>query len=508
MCGLSGFVSKNGLKPSSLLAMNSSIKHRGPDDEGYALFSSEDCSKSFEFIGNDSPKELLESGKFMHIGNLTEDLDNNNFNVALAHRRLSILDLSIAGHQPMKDSTGRFWIVFNGEIYNYKELRSLLLKLGHEFQTESDTEVIINSYKEWGVDCLHKFNGMFAFVLYDSVNSKFFIARDRLGVKPFYYSVQNGNFFFGSEIKCILAMPEILVKPNIKWLTDYLRYGPNEYDEFTSFSNILKLKSGNYIESNSEDLFNGLFETRVWWNIDDLINDTIDRNEFDIELEKFNELFTDAVRLRTRSDVPIGCAFSGGLDSSAILSKMINFNKEVGDLLKVETFSNVYKTVGTEYCDESEYIDSVILNLNVNNSKIEPTFKDLIKFYHEITYLQENPSMSTGISGYMTYKLMKNNGIVVSLDGQGADEQLAGYSGYYVNWLYNKSVKNIIINIYKLNHFISKRTLLNVIVGIVLMKTIPNVILKKISSYRSITYDMTPEGLNLRLLNDIKMNLS
>jgi asparagine synthase (glutamine-hydrolysing) len=146
--------------------------------------------------------------------------------------------------------------------------------------------------------------------------------------------------------------------------------------------------------------------------------------------------------------------------------------------------------------------------LNVNNSKIEPTFKDLIKFYHEITYLQENPSMSTGISGYMTYKLMKNNGIVVSLDGQGADEQLAGYSGYYVNWLYNKSVKNIIINIYKLNHFISKRTLLNVIVGIVLMKTIPNVILKKISSYRSITYDMTPEGLNLRLLKDIKMNLS
>jgi asparagine synthase (glutamine-hydrolysing) len=268
------------------------------------------------------------------------------------------------------------------------------------------------------------------------------------------------------------------------------------------------LKSGNYIQACSEDLASGNFETKVWWNIDDLLNNKFDKKDLQSEIDTFSKLFTDAVRIRTRSDVPVGCAFSGGLDSSAILAKMITLNAENDDKLKVETFSNVYNTPGTEYCDESIFIDSAILKFNVNNSKIEPTYRDLIKFYSEITYLQENPSISTGISGFMTYRLMKDNGIVVSLDGQGADEQLGGYSGYYVNWLYSKSLKEIIFNLIRLKKFVDNGTLLNIFCGIMLMKFIPRNILRKISSYRSISYDMTPEGLNSRLLRDIKMNLS
>jgi len=206
MCGITGIVNldNNRINKKILLAMNQALKHRGPDDEGF-------------WIEN---------------------------NIGLAQRRLSILDLSPLGHQPMFYDRKNLVIVFNGEIYNYIEIRDELLKLGYKFRSQTDTEVILAAYQEWGIECLKKFNGMWAFVLYDRRQNQIFAARDRMGVKPFYYFSDKNKFLFASEIKAILKHPEVKAKPNDKIVWDFLICGLVDHDEETFFSGVKELRPG------------------------------------------------------------------------------------------------------------------------------------------------------------------------------------------------------------------------------------------------------------------------
>jgi asparagine synthase (glutamine-hydrolysing) len=203
MCGIAGVISKNNslsLK-DTVFAMSQAIKHRGPDGEGFAFFSN---TKSIPVFSNETPQINKESHSFLFNPNTSIQNIESNYEIAFAHRRLSIIDLSESGHQPMCDTQGDYWITFNGEVYNYIELREELKNKGHVFVTQTDTEVVLEAYKEWGVECLQKFNGMFAFALLDKKNNQIFCARDRVGVKPFYYSNTNDAFAFASEYKAFI----------------------------------------------------------------------------------------------------------------------------------------------------------------------------------------------------------------------------------------------------------------------------------------------------------------
>ena len=222
MCGIAGIVSKTGIiEPFWIRKMLETLKHRGPDDEGY-IFATQ--GKICIAGGDGTPLEVwkykVDYAPSIHINSV-----RNSWKLALGHRRLSILDLSPLGHQPMSYDNGRLWIIFNGEIYNYIEIRNELRKKKYEFLTNTDTEVILASYKEWGSDCVHKFNGMWAFVIYDREKNILFGARDRFGVKPFYYFLSKNYFAFASEIKALLTLPFIEKKINDKAVFDYLVFG-------------------------------------------------------------------------------------------------------------------------------------------------------------------------------------------------------------------------------------------------------------------------------------------
>ena len=204
MCGISGVISKTNIHIDSFVKMNQIIRHRGPDDEGFVLFN----DVNFEVFGSaDTASESYESNEKYSP---KMDIKNTSFEayIGFGHRRLSILDLSPKGHQPMCSNEERYWITFNGEIYNYIEIRDELIQLGYSFNTDTDTEVIINAYKQWGIDCQHKFNGMWAFAIYDTIEKSIFLSRDRFGIKPLYYWFSTeGDFYFGSEIKQFTALP-------------------------------------------------------------------------------------------------------------------------------------------------------------------------------------------------------------------------------------------------------------------------------------------------------------
>ena len=224
MCGIFSIINlnqKNTLNFSDLKKINNTLQHRGPDDEGYLIFDNElqkqTISKNFDLCSE-------------------KNLNDLNFKVALLHRRLSILDLSPLGHQPMSDINDRYHIVFNGEIYNFIELRKELEKLGKKFITKTDTEVLVQAYENWGIDSLKKFNGDWAFVLLDKVEKKLIISRDRFGIKPLYYFINENLIIFSSEIKAILNHPDVKTKPNLKYFQNYILNGANEWSAATSLS--------------------------------------------------------------------------------------------------------------------------------------------------------------------------------------------------------------------------------------------------------------------------------
>ncbi|KGJ93587.1 asparagine synthase (glutamine-hydrolyzing) [Colwellia psychrerythraea] len=394
MCGVAGYITSSNVDKSVLKEMTKVLHHRGPDG----------------------------SGHFYSSG------------VALGHTRLSIVDLSNAGHQPMS-YMDRYVITYNGEVYNYTEIRQELEVLGYLFNSDTDTEVILAAFDKWGVECLSKFNGMWAFVIYDKKDKIFFISRDRFGIKPLYYYRESNDFVFASEIKSILVNPLVKNMPNELYLEQYLLKGPKEYYTETAFESIFRFPVSSYFLGSAEEL-NDDFKINQFWTFNSNLKEELFSEEKAKKYaETYYEILSDAVRLRLRADVRVGSALSGGLDSSSIVYLVNQYLKSLGKTELQETFSSVYKAEGTTDCDESEFIDLVAKSLNVNSHQIEPKVEDLPFKHKQVIYHMENPPEGTCMSAWHTFQLVKETGVKVTLDGQGADEQLAGYLDYVMTYL-------------------------------------------------------------------------
>jgi asparagine synthase (glutamine-hydrolysing) len=324
-------------------------------------------------------------------------------------------------------------IIHNGEVYNYIELREQLREKGYNFDSNTDTEVILKSYIEWGEDCLHKFNGMWAFCIYDTQGKNIFIARDRFGVKPFYYYLDNDRFIFASEIPAILSVISGSISPNRQLIFDYLTFSRTDHTNGTFFESIKKLQHGHSLKIALEGVFtrttspqngweplNRNISMKKWYDLKESVNKS---NPFE-SAEEFREMFISAVSLRLRSDVPVGVCLSGGMDSSSIVGVLVN-QYNTTDL---NTFSAVYGS--NVYGDESEYINE-FRPLLKNMHYTYPTGETLYRDMDEFVGAHGEPIPST--SPYAQFKVMElaKGNVVVTLDGQGADEQLGGYHYFY-----------------------------------------------------------------------------
>ena len=385
-----------------LSEMTTALRHRGPDDEGYALLQNDSVMK--HFCGPETMLPLKNSYPPLY-GSSTQSV------LGFGFRRLSIIDLSAAAHQPMTDRESGNTIVFNGEIYNYLELRNELKDAGCSFITNSDTEVILKAYDRWGIDCLQKFNGMWAFALYDAKKKEVFCSRDRFGVKPFYYSLYKGKFYFASELKSVLkAIPAV---PDEASIANYFIGGVSDHTERTYFKSISQLRGSHYLI-----IRNGEIRVTRYYS---LPVSTSLYHEGDA-LEQFRTVFMDSVKVRQRSDVPFGYALSGGLDSSAIVCAAREVNAAGSNI----TFSMVHPGSNV---DESSYVNAVVKKTGFECRVTTPAADHFVNDLNQFVYCQEEPF--GGISYYGEYKLrelIRKSGVTVSLEGQGADEIITGYN--------------------------------------------------------------------------------
>lgn len=394
MCGISGIINKNDKKvdQDDLQKMNGLIAHRGPDDDGFFF--------------------------------------NENF--AFGHRRLSILDLSDDGHQPMH-YLNKYTITYNGEVYNYLELKKELLKDGYSFYSNTDTEVILASYDRWGEECVNKFNGMWAFAIYDKEKSIIFCSRDRFGIKPFYYTEVHDKFIFGSEIKQLVEFYKKRYV-NKKILMDYLVIGFENHTRETFFEDIFQLEQSHNL---TYDLNTNSFVVKKYYDLK--------KNELKLDesssVKAYREKLTSAVSLRLRSDVKVGTCLSGGLDSSSIASIASN----IYNLKTDDKFAAIHAKSSQQSNDESQFAQEVADNCNLDLNIIEPTLDEFISCIGDIVYTQEEPFGGPSIfMQYFVMKKAKEIGCTVLLDGQGGDETLVGYERYYPAYLMNLNFFNFI----------------------------------------------------------------
>ncbi|PBQ33357.1 asparagine synthase (glutamine-hydrolyzing) [Sphingobacteriaceae bacterium] len=439
MCGIAGILLKEKTEfdlAQKISSMSKIIQHRGPDGEGFMMADSKSITPYFS-----GQKFAFQKREFNYIPHSSIETAEKTTFLAFAHRRLAIIDLSDAGHQPMCDVNAETWIVFNGEIYNYIELREELKNSGAVFISESDTEVILAAYKYWGSDCVKKFNGMWAFCIYDSEKKILFASRDRLGVKPFYY-VNNDKFFsFASEQKAFIKSGLLPFKINKKALHNYLVNDLLENEVSNFFEGVNELWPGTNLIYDIEKKHIAIKE---YYNLRDhvtLENDKLSEKDL---IEKIKETFENSVRLRLRSDVEVGTCLSGGIDSSALAVTIAEQSTT-----PLHCFTSVFK--GQEF-NEEVYADAVAEKIHAKHHKTEPSLEGFIKDVDDLIYSQDVPIWST--STYAQYKVMelaKQNNIKVVLDGQGADELFAGYHHHFIaQWnnhiskgLYLKALKDI-----------------------------------------------------------------
>jgi asparagine synthase (glutamine-hydrolysing) len=411
MCGITGIISKKVFTSKTLQGMNNSMLHRGPNGEGY-MFS----------IGIELENEIPGTIEFRPA--------TRNF-IGLGHRRLAIVDLSSLGHQPMTYGD-RYVITYNGEIYNHNELRRELSKIGYKFKSESDTEVVIAAYDAWGSDCINKFNGMWAFLILDTSKRLIFASRDRLGVKPLYYYKNRDLLIFASEIKAILKHPDVQKQPNWDYLKKYLKQGPTVHLPMTAFNGISAFPAASYLECDYDTILETPLSPKEYWSIQPNTEaEPYDEGRAQRYADEYFRILQDAVKLRLRADVKVGSALSGGIDSSSIVYLINRALSESKSNNQQETFSCVYKTDGASYCDESAKINIIAKHLSVISKQIEPKEDCIPDEHKKMIYMMDHPPESTCMSGWHTFKLVSSSGVTVTLDGQGADEQLAGYPKYW-----------------------------------------------------------------------------
>ncbi len=421
MCGIAGIIAfQDNNYVTQIGDMTNEIRHRGPDDEGFVMINSGNVEIAG---GDDTPDSVYKSGHNYSPEKHYKDA-NGAFEIALGHRRLSIIDLSPAGHQPMCDDSKSVWVVYNGEIYNFIELRAELSGKGHVFHSDSDTEVLINAYLEWGYECLHHFNGMFAFLLYDGKKNFLFAARDRYGIKPLYY-YQTGDYIaFASEIKQFTVLPGWEAQLNRQRAYDFLANGLLDHTNETLFKNVYQLRGGEYIYKKIDDYKNKV-TAETWYDL----NRTKDHHGFQAAVNRFGELFKDSVNLRLRSDVAVGSCLSGGLDSSSIVCVARQILSEKGAGENQKTFS---ACSDDSRFDERPYIEQVHANTGVKSHYVFPTVDMLFDDNRTMTWHMDEPFSTTSIfAQWNVFSLASQHGVKVMLDGQGADEQLAGYKSSF-----------------------------------------------------------------------------
>jgi asparagine synthase (glutamine-hydrolysing) len=376
MCGIVGLIRRPG-SAASLERAVTVLGHRGPDGHG-----------------------IWTSGPFI-----------------LGHTRLAIQDLSDAGNQPMRSRDGRFVLAFNGEIYNFVELRRELESRGHEVVSTGDSEVILHAYEEWGSDCLKRFNGMWAFAIWDGERRELFCSRDRFGVKPFYFADTAHGFAFASEIKALLAVDGGLAAPDFDTMYRFLSSGLLDEDEATFFRGVRQLPAAHSMTVGASG------SRRVSRYYDPAESVLAVEVGLPAAALTFRELLTDAVRLRLRSDVPVGTCLSGGLDSSGIVA--------LADRLmdrRVSSFTSIYP--GTE-SDESAFARTAATRYNTDAHWVEPSMDDFFAVLPRIVWHQDEPTSAPGLYSQWHVMQLAQGNVKVLLDGQGGDEILAGYLGYY-----------------------------------------------------------------------------
>ncbi|WP_435641555.1 asparagine synthase (glutamine-hydrolyzing) [Micavibrio aeruginosavorus] len=425
MCGVFGFIAAEKISSNVVYGATKIIQHRGPDDEGYVFFNRNE--PPHVLFGTDTP--------IVHGNPVPEWFPSRSINtdiidsaVGLGHRRLSILDLSPFGHQPMCYDGARYWITYNGEIYNYLELRKDLESLGHKFITETDTEVILAAYSEWGSDCLNRFNGMWAFAIYDRIENRVFLARDRFGVKPLYYWFSSkGDFYFASEIKQFTTIPGWEAVLNYQKAYDFLVWGVTDHTDETLFDRVFHISPGHYAEIDvSFGVRNdfGRIDLRRWYKIEKKCSSGY---SFDELSSKFRDILKESVRLRLRSDVPVGSCLSGGLDSSSIVCLMRDILLESGSNNIQKTFSALSQV---QEFSEEKWIKKVVDKTSAEPHVVCPNLDDLFDVSTTLTWHQDEPFGSTSLfAQWSVFELAAKNNVRVMLDGQGADEQLFGYHG-------------------------------------------------------------------------------
>ena len=393
MCGITGIISRKTahVDQEELKTMMAAMKHRGPDDEG--LFVEK--------------------------------------NLGLGFVRLSIIDLSTAGHQPMFTPDERYVLIFNGEIFNYIELRKELIAKGHSFRSKTDSEVLLRAYIEWGEDMLPRLNGMWAFAIYDREEKTFFASRDRYGIKPFYYCIEEERILFGSELPCILEVLKRKPTADDTAVFDFLTFNRTDQSDGTFFREIKKLNHGHYVKLRlvPEELESANpFRPRRWYDLKKELKSPF-RNA-----HEFGEMFSSSIGLRLRSDVPVGVCLSGGLDSSSIVSVLLkDFDKR-----DLNTFSAVYGS--GKYGDESKFINLYKTDLQ-NMFFTIPDEHTLMADIEPFVKAHAEPIPNTG--PYAQYKVMElaKEHVTVTLDGQGADEELAGYHYFFGFYFKNLLLK-------------------------------------------------------------------
>ena len=384
MCGINGF---NWRDPGKIEEMNRAVFHRGPDDSGTYV----------------------------------------DKNVSLGHQRLSIIDLSEKAHQPMMDESGRYVIVYNGEIYNFHEIKKELVKRGFNFFSTSDTEVVLKSYIRWGNECVKFFNGMWAFAIYDKKERKIFLSRDRFGIKPLYYFNERGKFIFSSEIKGILVHDFVTRRVDERTLFNYLFLGISDWDDRTFFAGVKRLTAG----SNAiYDVTSGELSVERYYRLEENIRSYSGKNPE----EDFFEIFKDAVSKRLIADVKVGSCLSGGLDSTSIVCTMRYFD----DKREIPAYSLVFPGYAK---DESRFQEEVEKQCRVKRKTTTFGIPDILRDLDDLIATQEEPFPTLSIYGqYRVMKLAHEDGAKVLLDGQGSDELLGGYF-----WLYSYYLKELLL---------------------------------------------------------------
>ncbi len=416
MCGISGiysFDSQRVIDINLLRDMNALIEHRGPDDEGFCLIE-KNSHKILQFCGDGSNEEIRRLYPPLNL--------SARASLGLGFRRLAILDLSVKGHQPMTDPQFNLHIIFNGEIYNYLELREELISQGYSFNSESDTEVILKAYEFWGENCVLHFNGIWSFALWDARKRLLFCSRDRFGVKPFYYCQDKDFLYFASEIKQLLLAP-LAKSLNLPMIWRSMKINSMQvYEEETFWNEIKALKPGYNLIVNQQGLF-----LKEYYRLNPTSFGKSPLS-FSEATQAYKATFEKAVQLQMRSDVEVGSCLSGGLDSSAIVCTAAKLTDK-----PLETFSSYFP----EYppLDERKWIEEVVHSCGCISYLTAPEPEDAMAWFNDATWFNDLPLGSGFAAQYAVMKLAQKNGIKVLLDGQGSDELTAGYRHSFYRFL-------------------------------------------------------------------------